>query len=103
MWKFFERYPTPTAASAAHVDDIVDMIDPLGLSKRRSRALIRMSYDYINEDWRDDPAVLYGVGKYASDAYRIFCLGEWKDVRPKDHALNDYHNWLKKENHNTLL
>lgn len=103
MWKFFERYPTPASASVANVDDIVDMIGPLGLSQRRSKALIKMSYDYINEDWRSDPAVLYGIGKYASDAYRIFCLGEWRDVQPKDHALNDYHSWLKKENYNTLL
>ena len=85
------------------VDDIADMIGPLGLSQRRSKTLVKMSYDYINEDWRSDPAVLYGIGKYASDAYRIFCLGEWKDVQPKDHALNDYHSWLKKENYNTLL
>jgi len=24
---------------------------------------------------RDAPELLYGIGKYASDAYRIFCLG----------------------------
>jgi|TARA_Y100000310_G_C20700775_1_gene829656 methyl-CpG-binding domain protein 4 len=95
MWKFFDKYPTPKIAAEADISDIVDMIGPLGLSQRRSRTLIRMSNDYINKEWRRDPAVLYGIGKYASDAYRIFCLGEWKSVEPRDHALNDYHTWLK--------
>jgi hypothetical protein len=38
-----------------------------------------------------------GIGKYANDAYRIFCCGEFKDVQPQDHALNKYHEWLIKE------
>ena len=76
---------------------IQNMIKPLGLSERRSRSLVRMSNDYIHKDWKDTPDVLYGVGKYASDAYRIFCLGDWRNVTPKDHALNDYHVWLSEK------
>ena len=37
----------------------------------------------------------YGIGNYATDAYRIFCLGEWQSVKPKDGALVNYHNFLK--------
>jgi methyl-CpG-binding domain protein 4 len=96
MWRFFEQYPTPEAASSANHETIREMIRPLGLSERRSKALIKMSNDYINKEWREQPAVLYGIGKYASDAYRIFCLGQWRDVTPKDHALNDYHLFLQK-------
>ena len=96
MWKFFEAYSTPEEASSANQEDIQRMIQPLGLSERRSRALIRMSDGYIKLNWRDTPDVLYGIGKYASDAYRIFCTGSWRDVSPKDHALNDYHRFLKK-------
>ena len=95
MWKFFKKYPTPKDASRADPEEIKKMIQPLGLSGRRSKTLVKMSDDYLNKDWRDDPDVLYGIGKYACDAYRIFCLGEWKDVEPKDHALNDYQSWLK--------
>jgi len=54
-----------------------------------------MSNDYINKDWKGNPTALYGIGKYGSDAYRIFCTGDWRNVEPKDHALNDYHEWLK--------
>ena len=96
MWRFFDAYPNAKLAAIADKEDVQRMIQPLGLSDRRSRALIRMSNDYIKLQWRDTPELLYGIGKYGSDAYRIFCLGEWRDVSPKDHALNDYHNFLKK-------
>jgi len=94
MWKFFNKWPTPEKASSADPEEIREMIAPLGLSRRRSVSLVRMSNDYLQKDWKDKPEVLYGVGKYASDAYRIFCKGEWQEVEPKDHALNDYHAWL---------
>lgn len=95
MWKFFKMFPTPAAASTADTDEIAEMIQPLGLSQRRSKALVRMSNDYLRKDWRDSPESLYGIGKYASDAYRIFCLGEWKDVSPRDGALVNYHQYLQ--------
>jgi methyl-CpG-binding domain protein 4 len=95
MWKFFDIYPDAKSASGACKKEIQKMIKPLGLSERRSNSLVRMSNDYINKDWKDSPEVLYGIGKYGSDAYRIFCIGDWKNVAPKDHALNDYHQWLK--------
>ena len=95
MWKFFESYPTATAASLANPEDIEKMIKKLGLSRRRSVALVKMSNDYLSKSWKDQPDILYGIGKYASDAYRIFCIGDWRSVEPKDHALNDYHDFLK--------
>ena len=49
--------------------------------------------EFISKRWRY-PNELYGIGKYGADSYRIFCLGEWRQVRPHDHKLNLYHNWL---------
>jgi methyl-CpG-binding domain protein 4 len=95
MWKFFKKYPTPDTAAQAKIDEVEDMIQPLGLSKRRSKALIQMSNDYIIKDWKKDPKQLYGIGKYASDSYQIFCVGEWRNVEPRDGALVNYHNFLK--------
>ncbi len=95
MWKFFTLYPSAEIASKASQCELQEMIQPLGLSERRSKALIRMSNDYLTKDWRNSPEVLYGIGKYASDAYKIFCVGDWRNVEPKDHALNDYHDWLR--------
>ena len=71
------------------------MIKPLGLSAKRATALKKMSFDYVAKEWEEDPTVLYGIGKYGADAYRIFCTTKWKDVSPKDSALVNYHRWLK--------
>ena len=41
------------------------------------------------------PMELYGVGKYAADAYYMFCRGEWHALQPDDKDLTAYHEWLK--------
>ena len=43
----------------------------------------------------DHPEQLHGIGKYAADAYFIFCLGRWREVRPDDKDLKRYLEWLK--------
>ena len=95
FWETIKRWPTPKALANADEQELLNLISPLGLSERRMRALKRMSDDYINLDWKDDPKCLYGIGKYASDAYQIFCAGDWQNVKPKDGALVNYHNYLK--------
>ena len=40
---------------------------------------------------------MYGIGKYGNDSYRIFCVEEWEYVKPRDHMLNKYHDWLKEK------
>ena len=47
----------------------------------------------MHKPWKY-PIELYGIGKYGNDSYRIFCVNEWKLVRPKDRMLNKYHEWL---------
>tara|TARA_B100000214_G_C23948642_1_gene619255 strand:+ start:469 stop:897 length:429 start_codon:yes stop_codon:yes gene_type:complete len=96
FWKCIDLWPDPESMSKANPAEIESIIKPLGLSQRRSKALVKMSTDYLQKDWKNQPDVLYGIGKYASDAYRIFCVGEWQSVEPRDHALNDYHDFLKK-------
>ena len=88
-------WPQPANLACASEPEVAAVIQPLGLSKRRAKALIRMSKDYLSKEWQDDPTKLYGIGKYGSDAYKIFCTPEWKEVEPKDGALVNYHNWLK--------
>ena len=95
LWKFFKMYSGPEAAASASLIEVQEMIQPLGLSKRRANALIQMSEGYLKKNWREDPKVLYGIGKYASDAYQIFCVGDWRGVEPKDSALNNYRNFLR--------
>ena len=93
IWDFFKMYPTPRAASSANIEDVKKMIQPLGLSDRRSKALVKMSKEYLDKEW-NEPIELFGIGKYGNDAWKIFCTSGWRDVKPKDHALSWYHDWL---------
>ncbi|XP_043934412.1 methyl-CpG-binding domain protein 4 [Protopterus annectens] len=100
LWEFLERYPSPEVTRAANWKDIAALLQPLGLYELRAKAIIRFSDEYLTKQWKY-PIELHGIGKYGNDSYRIFCLGEWKEVQPEDHKLNFYHAWLK-ENHKQL-
>ena len=67
----------------------------LGMQRKRTQTLKRMSVEYAAGGWKQAKE-LHGIGKYGDDAYRIFILGDWRAVDPKDHALTDYHEHLVK-------
>ena len=98
IWKFLERWPTPSAASKLNEEDLKELIAPLGLVERRAKALKQMSADYLSKDWYDDATKLFGIGKYGSDAYRIFVKDEWREVTPTDSALKNYKKWMEETN-----
>ncbi|KAL0662558.1 hypothetical protein Bca4012_099395 [Brassica carinata] len=62
--------------------------------KKRSKLIQRFSLEYLQESWTH-VTQLHGVGKYAADAYAIFCNGKWDCVRPDDHMLNYYWEFLR--------
>tara|TARA_R100000152_G_C6698715_1_gene128709 strand:- start:209 stop:535 length:327 start_codon:yes stop_codon:yes gene_type:complete len=93
IWEYFEKYPCPESARQANIEELENFLKPIGLSSRRAKALVRMSQEYLDKDWKE-PIELYGIGKYANDAWKIFCTSAWKEVKPKDHALTWYHDWL---------
>ena len=95
FWEVLKRWPNPVQLAKANPVELQQLIQPLGLAERRSKALIRMSYDYCNKDWREHPTALYGIGKYGSDAYKIFCTPDWRLVEPKDGALINYLSWAR--------
>ncbi|XP_023128897.2 methyl-CpG-binding domain protein 4 isoform X1 [Amphiprion ocellaris] len=100
LWQFFERYPSAEVTREADWKPISELMKPLGLYELRAKTLIRFSDEYLTKQWRY-PIELHGIGKYGNDSYRIFCVGEWRQVTPEDHKLNKYHAWLW-ENHETL-
>ncbi|KAL6228566.1 hypothetical protein ACLB2K_002514 [Fragaria x ananassa] len=89
---FFSLCPTAKAATEVALRDIEEVIRSLGLHKR-AEMIQRMSEEYLGESWTHVPE-LYGVGKYAADAYAIFCTGMWEQVKPTDHKLNEYWEFL---------
>ena len=97
--ELFEKYPNPSLMSKASQNDLSKMLRPLGLYNRRAKSLIRFSSEFISKQW-SRPKELYACGKYANDCYEVFCLGNWKDIKPEDHALNDYVEWLFREEKN---
>lgn len=92
--ELFKRWPTAASLSNCDIEELQELIKPLGMWRKRAETLRKMSHQYHAGQWIDIEE-LHGVGKYARDAYRIFVLGEWKEVIPKDHALTEYHEFLK--------
>eukprot|EP01018_Ginkgo_biloba_P015261 Gb_35863 [translate_table: standard] len=91
----FELCPNAEAATKVETEKIEEVICTLGLQKKRSRMIQRFSLEYLSDEWTH-VTQLHGIGKYAADAYAIFCTGRWKDVQPEDHMLNAYWEYLKK-------
>jgi adenine-specific DNA glycosylase len=91
---FFKKYPTALDLSNANPVELQDLIQPLGMYRRRTGTLIRFAKEFLSNGWKNAKE-LYGCGKYAQDTYDIFITGRWENVEPNDHALNTYHDWLK--------
>lgn len=95
MWKLFDTWPTPQALAAARVDELRELIRPLGFYNQRAPRLIKMSQQYIRDEWVT-PMDLMGCGRYAMNSWRIFCAGEDVHIDDlKDKELRRYVHWLK--------
>lgn len=69
----FAKWPTAEAMARADKQELSSAVRSLGFYNRRSKALIRFSYEWITKCW-SHPRELYGIGKYASDSYDMFVL-----------------------------
>lgn len=50
--------------------------------------------EYLSKSWKNTEE-LHWVGKYASDAHKIFIERKWREVKPNDHALNWWVEWMR--------
>ncbi|KAL5570253.1 hypothetical protein UlMin_026828 [Ulmus minor] len=89
----FTLCPDAKAATEVAPVEIEKIIQPLGLQKKRAIMIQRFSHEYLEENWTH-VTQLHGIGKYAADAYAIFCTGKWERVKPTDHMLNYYWDFL---------
>jgi len=96
LWQFFDSWPTPEAASVADQDQVARLLKPMGLYNLRAKTIVRFSKEFLTTNW-SYPIQLHGIGKYGNDSYRIFCVEEWRHVKPRDKKLNLYHDWLKQK------
>ncbi|PHU25267.1 hypothetical protein BC332_03599 [Capsicum chinense] len=90
---FFTMCPNAVAATEVAPEDIEKLIRPLGLYTKRSLSIPQLSQEYLGKSWTH-VTQLHGIGKYAADAYAIFCTGKWDQVEPSDHMLNKYWDFL---------
>jgi methyl-CpG-binding domain protein 4 len=87
---FLEKWPTPKQFLWASIDDVKEIIWPLGMYNVRFKRLKLMTADFMSWDGVDAKQ-LYGIGKYGSDSYEIFFKNNY-DVQPTDKELKRYLN-----------
>ncbi|XP_058075500.1 uncharacterized protein LOC131223927 [Magnolia sinica] len=90
---FFKLLPDAKTATNVAEEDIKKVIKSLGLQNKRTGMIQRFSKEYLDDFWTH-VTQLHGVGKYAADAYAIFCTGKWDRVQPVDHMLEKYWDFL---------
>lgn len=88
--KFLKKFPNPTSLLNSTVEDVIDIIKPLGMYNIREKRLRRMSEDYLTWN-KQDALALYGIGKYGNDSYEIFFKQNY-NVTPTDKELVRYLN-----------
>ena len=84
---FLSKWPTPYEFTFAPEQAVKDVIWSLGMMNVRYTRLVRMTQDYLTWD-RKDATMLYGIGEYGSQSYRIFFKNE--RFEPKDKELRRY-------------
>ena len=54
LWDFLEKFPTASIAAAASVEEVTQVVAPLGLQERRPVAIIRFSREWFECDPLED-------------------------------------------------
>jgi endonuclease III len=84
---FLSKWDSPTDFVIAPEQAVKDVIWSLGMMNVRYTRLRRMTQDYLTWDGKD-ATMLYGIGQYGSESYRIFFKNE--RFEPKDKELRKY-------------
>lgn len=57
----------------------VRIYEATSVARKTSQPIFSCVDEYLTKQWRY-PIELHGIGKYGNDSYRIFCVGEWRQV-----------------------
>jgi len=98
--EFFKRYPDPSEAERADLNEMAELLAPLGFRNRRTNTIKRFSSDWLTLNWQE-PKELYGIGKYAQDSWEIFMKGNL-EVNPTDGVLAKYLAWARTQAENPV-
>lgn len=84
------RWPTPSALSAAHEEDVSAIVKRLGFVKRRTAFITKLAKAASRGK---DLLSQAGVGEYARRSHQIFYEGVLGDEEPQDGPLKRYWRW----------
>ncbi len=84
---FLSKWPRPREFFLASEQQVKDVIWSLGMVNVRYNRILHMTRDYLTWDG-DNATMLYGIGQYGSESYRIFFKNE--RFEPKDKELRRY-------------
>lgn len=93
--EFFRRFDTPEALMTASDEDIVAIIRPLGFYNKRAKQWKKFSSAWLDWDGRNI-SDLPGVGKYASDSWKIFQEHIY-NITVEDKELKKYLQWINQK------
>jgi len=96
--QFFNRFPTPEDLLLASDQEIIDIIRPLGFYNRRAKMWKKFSHEWLEWDG-SNVETLHGVGKYASDSWKIFQQGIYS-INVEDKELKKYLQWVNENGYN---
>lgn len=88
LWEILRRWPDAPSLAAADRAEVEALLRPLGLQRRRSASLLRLSAEYAAGEW-SDPIELHGVGRYARESWALF-VELVRVERPSDKVLMRY-------------
>lgn len=86
--QFLKKFPNAQSLLNSTTEEVIEVIQPLGMYRVREKRLRRMSQDFLTWD-KHDAKMLYGIGKYGSDSYEIFFKQNYQ-VQPTDKELLRY-------------
>lgn len=81
--EFLRRYPSPSALGEANVDDIVDLLEPLGFQNQRGKALVDIGDAFADTEVpaaEDELSELRYVGPYATNAVLCFAFDQRRPI-----------------------
>lgn len=89
MHDLFLKYPSIEDIVESELTKLTEILRPLGLQNRRAMTLVKFAKAWIGASESDYLEDLPGVGKYASDSFRLFIHHDWSIV-PEDKELKAY-------------
>lgn len=95
---FFDAFPDAERLANAREEDIINIIKPLGFYNRRAALWKKFSSAWLS--WNKENVMdLPGVGKYASDSWKIFQEFNY-NVQVEDKELKRYLQWINESGYN---